>query len=68
MILSPLGFWRKLKEGMREATRLKGVEQALIADFHANIENGNCLPNEASECLDAITINVKRKETDKVKR
>lgn len=60
-------WWNRLRNGMKEATRLKSVERALIAEFHADINNGTCVPEAASECLDAITINVK-KGTEKVKK
>ncbi len=62
-----LKWWHDLRKGLQEAQRLKLVEQQAIQELQEDIMSGRCYPQVACESLDQITINVKKKDTDKLK-
>jgi len=65
--VNPLKWWKSIRDGQKEAERLKLIERQEIAEFHEDIMSGRCYPNIAMLAIDEITGNVKRKETERLK-
>ncbi len=65
--MTPLGWWRSLREKLKEVEHLKAVEREELQGFHEDIISGRCYPNIAMLAIDEITENVKRKETERLR-
>ena len=61
--MSIFTWWRDLHHGLKRLDELKAVEREKIVQLQ-NCDN----PEAASICLNEITINVKRGDTDKTRK